>query len=589
MGDPFSSAGRSLNNATGGATGRAYNSYTDFAGGPQGKYVKDHTIGEGGFSQGMPGILDNLAQNDPTNVTPFQSAMYTVDRDPFTNEERSNALRSSFAQQLAADKGRTTGIDIGKQQYLQDRQMDLSNQLERMSNGQEPSLATMMLNQGAQNAARGAASQMSSMRGMNPALAARSIANQSQNAYQNAANQSAMARMQEQMGALGQRSGLLNQMRGSDLGMRELLANTNLRQQEVNDQMSKFFNTGIAEQNAQDRQAKMALEKLRADQVAGVNATNAAGYASAQAAKGNIIGGMGGAIAAMGAMSDEELKRKMKGGEGELEKAMNEYSLQSKQVSDRSPAADPMGAFSKSFGLGSKLMGGQKSAGGASGISTDTGGIGNIDVTAACGGMVPHKYAFGKALMESGGRVPGKASVEGDSEKNDNVKALLSPGEIVLPRTVSEDAMDNPDSEKLQEFLDALRAHKYTYKDPKHALGSGDNTPRISPMAQELEKSSLGKMMVSQTPEGKMVDYGKGLGVMMAAHAHANQRLNKLERMYGGGEVSFADAKTDPEYQHHADSIQGAFYTKTEDKKKTDDSEPSFMDKLKAFYHHVVD
>jgi hypothetical protein len=43
----------------------------------------------------------------------------------------------------------------------------------------------------------------------------------------------------------------------------------------------------------------------------------------------------------------------------------------------------------------------------------------------------PKKYAHG------GGPVPGIATVSGDSDKNDTVQAMLSPGEIVLPRSVT--------------------------------------------------------------------------------------------------------------------------------------------------------
>lgn len=43
--------------------------------------------------------------------------------------------------------------------------------------------------------------------------------------------------------------------------------------------------------------------------------------------------------------------------------------------------------------------------------------------------------------MAKGSKVPGKAKVDGDSEKNDTVPALLSPGEIVVPRS----AAKNPD------------------------------------------------------------------------------------------------------------------------------------------------
>ena len=48
----------------------------------------------------------------------------------------------------------------------------------------------------------------------------------------------------------------------------------------------------------------------------------------------------------------------------------------------------------------------------------------------ACGGEVKS--------LESGGAVPGKAKVKGDSYKNDVVSAKVSPGEIVLPRSVTQ-------------------------------------------------------------------------------------------------------------------------------------------------------
>lgn len=38
--------------------------------------------------------------------------------------------------------------------------------------------------------------------------------------------------------------------------------------------------------------------------------------------------------------------------------------------------------------------------------------------------------------LKGGGHVPGEASIKGDSLKNDTVKAMLSPGEVVIPRSV---------------------------------------------------------------------------------------------------------------------------------------------------------
>lgn len=54
------------------------------------------------------------------------------------------------------------------------------------------------------------------------------------------------------------------------------------------------------------------------------------------------------------------------------------------------------------------------------------------------------------ALLSEGGKVDGKAKVKGDSESNDTVHAMLSPGEIVIPRSHAQDP------EKAKYFIDHL-------------------------------------------------------------------------------------------------------------------------------------
>jgi hypothetical protein len=61
----------------------------------------------------------------------------------------------------------------------------------------------------------------------------------------------------------------------------------------------------------------------------------------------------------------------------------------------------------------------------------------------------------GTINAKAGGHIPGNAKVSGDSLKNDNVKALLSPGEIVLPRSVTKSADPVKNSAK---FVDAVMA-----------------------------------------------------------------------------------------------------------------------------------
>jgi len=62
----------------------------------------------------------------------------------------------------------------------------------------------------------------------------------------------------------------------------------------------------------------------------------------------------------------------------------------------------------------------------------------------------------GEAL-KAGGHVPGHASVKGDSLKNDTVHAMLSPGEIVIPRSVAQSA--NP-VDGAARFVAAMQAKK---------------------------------------------------------------------------------------------------------------------------------
>jgi hypothetical protein len=70
-------------------------------------------------------------------------------------------------------------------------------------------------------------------------------------------------------------------------------------------------------------------------------------------------------------------------------------------------------------------------------------------------------YASGGKVtdMKVGGHVPGKAKVGGakDSYSNDTVPAILSPGEIVLPRSVTQSA--NP-AEAAHKFVKAVKAKK---------------------------------------------------------------------------------------------------------------------------------
>lgn len=96
-------------------------------------------------------------------------------------------------------------------------------------------------------------------------------------------------------------------------------------------------------------------------------------------------------------------------------------------------------------------------------------------------------------------------------------------------------------SKDVSKFLDTLSAKNYEYKDDS-APGTTKGK-RVGIIAQDLEKSDMGKTLVKDTPNGKMVDTVQGFGAVLAAQAELNERLKALEgkkkvqKMADGGVV----------------------------------------------------
>jgi len=83
----------------------------------------------------------------------------------------------------------------------------------------------------------------------------------------------------------------------------------------------------------------------------------------------------------------------------------------------------------------------------------------------------------------------------------------------------------------LHAMLDELHPAEYEYKEPGKPLrGPGKH---LSVMAQNLLKTETGSRLVTETPDGLVVDYGKGFGVLLAAEAHLHKRLKQIEQSIG--------------------------------------------------------
>lgn len=122
-----------------------------------------------------------------------------------------------------------------------------------------------------------------------------------------------------------------------------------------------------------------------------------------------------------------------------------------------------------------------------------------------------------------------------DSNKNYGgvKKAISALGPVLAAKSDKNSKKEVKAEDIKKDFLDKLKAYTYEYKKEFKDHPKAGKGRHLSVMAQDLEKAgSIGKSMVSTDPKSgaKMVDYGKGFGAILAAQAHLNERLNKLEK-----------------------------------------------------------
>jgi len=72
-----------------------------------------------------------------------------------------------------------------------------------------------------------------------------------------------------------------------------------------------------------------------------------------------------------------------------------------------------------------------------------------------------------------------------------------------------------------QDMIDKLESKSFSYKDDP------DKKQQLGIIAQDLEKSPMGKAIVVDTPKGKHIDIAKALSAVLAVQSVMNKRLNK--------------------------------------------------------------
>ncbi len=81
---------------------------------------------------------------------------------------------------------------------------------------------------------------------------------------------------------------------------------------------------------------------------------------------------------------------------------------------------------------------------------------------------------------------------------------------------------------EIDQLLAALRPVAYSYKDPAHGEGE-----IIGVIAQDVERSEVGRALVEEVDGLKQIDLLKGFGVLLAAVGRIDERLRKLEEAKG--------------------------------------------------------
>lgn len=307
---------------------------------------------------------------------------------------------------------------LQNQQHLQNReQQGYETQaagtaaLMNTAQGKGPNPALSQLQAATDQNNRAAASQIASTRGINPATAARLGAQQAGQMNQQAANQAATLSAQQQLSA------------------QNALVNAGTQQQNLSQQAMANQNAAVAGLAKGDQAAQYGM---------------AAGVAKGLS---NVFGGL---FAEGGMVGVPEIPTPQVSASAGMSYLMSMGAPQASEIGN-----DP---FTKAFSEDKKSGG---SSGGAGGLSQMLGGAGGglkgLGALVGLPGLAHGGPVTTPELTREKKVVPGKAVAKGDSYANDKVPAILSPGEIVLPRTV----VNSPNApEEAAKFVAALLAKK---------------------------------------------------------------------------------------------------------------------------------
>jgi hypothetical protein len=338
-------------------------------------------------------------------------------------------------------------------------QQQVYGQLQNVAAGQGPNPAQAMLNQATGQNVQNQAALQAGQRGaaQNVGLAARNAGLQGANIQQQAAGQGASMQATQALNALNSAGGVASGITSAQQNEQNILQGANTASQNIQGQ--------LANTNLQGQQAL----------IGGV--MQGIGSGASMLAKGGQVQRFddGGSVdpsltddSSPGAVVSDPSPQ-MQVQTGPSQDPADQALAQANQASKANPmqpqsqfgqalnnqAQGQMPAYANSNPGSQALQAGAKAMMSGSGGSSGGGGGG-------AGGLMSLMALMNKGgdvgdKLKGGGHVPGEPKIKGNSYKNDTVKALLSPGEVVIPNSV----MQSKDPARgAAQFVQAVMAKK---------------------------------------------------------------------------------------------------------------------------------
>lgn len=300
---------------------------------------------------------------------------------------------------------------------------------------------------------------------------------QAQQAYNQA--QTGLSQQQAFLNALNAQNGIqnqssvFNQLQGVANGTGPNPAQAMLNQQTGNN---------VAQQAAlmagqRGAGANVGLLARQAGQQGGAIQQNAVGQGAALQAQQQL-----GALNQLGGIAGQQVSQQASGLQGYNQAAQQEQQNLLNSIAQQNTSNVAMQSNQNNANAQIANTNASNQAGLLGGV---VGGVGSALSSAGLG-------SAGKALgavaggLSQGGSVPGQPKVMGDNEKNDTVPAMLSPGEIVIPRSImeSEDPISGAADFVRQELAKHNKSPKKNFDDGGTAVFQNPTPDLSQPFAQ---------------------------------------------------------------------------------------------------------